>query len=51
MMLMSWPTLMNKPCSSQIVRSMRRALRKCAARSFAVTHASECQRARNRSHR
>ena len=35
----------------EIVRSMRRALRRWTARSLCSTHVSEWNRARNRSHR
>ena len=31
MMLISWPTLMNRPCSSTIASRARRALRRWAA--------------------
>ena len=33
MIEISWPTLMNRPCSSQIARSIRRALRRWIERS------------------
>ena len=51
MMLISCPTLMNSPCSRAIVRSMRRALRRCFLRVSASIAAGERKRAWIRSDR
>ena len=44
-MLMSCPTLMNSPCSDEIARSMRRALRRCFLRVSSSIAAGERKRA------